>query len=279
MEFEQLEPDLQEWIRDAVRRGLQAQAIVDTLLSAGYPQRVSDAVDQYFLGRQGESRAAPPLRCSLSRWQASTLSTSDREVQILLQLRKPRVALFGNLLSERECDELIALSRPRIKPSRVVNRDSGSRDIHPQRTSSGAYFRCGATSLIQRIERRISDLLSVPVSRGEGLQVLNYLPGAEYKPHYDYFDPDSPGFEKVLKKGGQRFATLIIYLNDVQAGGSTTFPEVGLDILPRKGHGLFFSYCDAAGNLDELTLHGGSPVVAGEKWIATKWLRLGDYTG
>lgn len=83
----------------------------------------------------------------------------------------------------------------------------------------------------------------------------------------------------MLQQGGQRIATLIMYLNDVEAGGSTVFPEVGLDVLPRRGNAVYFAYCTETGVLDPRSLHGGSPVGAGEKWIATKWFRQGEYVG
>lgn len=66
---------------------------------------------------------------------------------------------------------------------------------------------------------------------------------------------------------------LVIYLNDVKDGGETIFPEIGLSIVPRAGHAVYFSYCNADNQLDSRSLHGGAPVRIGEKWIATKWLR------
>jgi prolyl 4-hydroxylase len=65
----------------------------------------------------------------------------------------------------------------------------------------------------------------------------------------------------------------------VPAGGSTVFPDLGLDVLPRKGNALYFAYATEEGQLDRRSLHGGSPVSAGEKWIATKWIRQRPYTG
>jgi prolyl 4-hydroxylase len=79
----------------------------------------------------------------------------------------------------------------------------------------------------------------------------------------------------VLKRGGQRVGTLIIYLRSPAKGGATVFPDAGLEVGPVKGHAVFFSYDrpePATG-----TLHGGAPVVDGEKWVATKWLREGAY--
>jgi prolyl 4-hydroxylase len=159
----------------------------------------------------------------------------------------------------------------------VVNAATGAYDVHEARTSSGTHFERGENALVRRIEARIAELTSLPVEHGEPIQILHYMPGAEYKPHYDYFDPKLPGNEKVLSMGGQRIATLVMYLNDVESGGSTVFPEIGLDVLPHKGNAVFFAYSSERGELDSRTLHGGSPVTSGEKWIATKWIRLGPY--
>lgn len=207
----------------------------------------------------------------------NTFQTIDRGVSMVFALAAPRVILFSNLLAAEECDELIALSRDKLEHSSVVNAETGAYEIHPHRTSAGAHFARGENDLIRRIEARIADLLHVPVERGEPLQILHYQPGGEYKPHYDYFDPAQPGSEAALKHGGQRVATLVMYLNDVEAGGSTVFPHVGLDVLPRKGNAVYFAYATDDGHLDARTLHGGSPVSAGEKWIATKWFRQQQY--
>jgi prolyl 4-hydroxylase len=209
----------------------------------------------------------------------NTFATSDREVSMLFALAAPRVILFGDLLSAEECDQLIELSRGKVARSSVVNATTGSYDVHPHRTSAGTHFARGENELIRRIEARIAELVEIPVERGEPLQILHYQPGGEYKPHFDYFDPAQPGNEAVLKHGGQRVATLVLYLNDVEAGGSTVFPEVGLDVLPRRGHAVYFAYTTEEGQLDKRSLHGGSPVGAGEKWIATKWFRQQPYGG
>ena len=279
MRFDQLQTDVQQWIQEAVSYGHPLNAIVNTLVTAGHQPAIADAVAHYLDELAASGQTVRPHSSAVVANASANQPTTDRTVQILFVLNTPRIVLFGNLLSHDECDSLIAYSRGRLKPSTVVNAVNGSYDRHEARTSYGASFKRGENDLIRRIEHRISELLSVPVSHGEPIQVLNYAPGAEYKPHFDYFDPANPGNESILKMGGQRFATLVIYLNDVAAGGSTVFPDIGLDVLPRKGHAIFFSYANPAGDLDALTLHGGSPVTEGEKWIATKWLRLGDYTG
>jgi prolyl 4-hydroxylase len=77
--------------------------------------------------------------------------------------------------------------------------------------------------------------------------------------------------------GGQRVATLIIYLNNVAQGGETIFPEINLKITPIQGNALYFAYTNSKNQVDPLTLHGGCPVLEGEKFIATKWMRQKEY--
>jgi prolyl 4-hydroxylase len=63
----------------------------------------------------------------------------------------------------------------------------------------------------------------------------------------------------------------------VAAGGETEFPELELAVMPRRGRGVYFEYCNADGAVDPRCLHAGRPVTEGEKWVATKWLRQRPY--
>ena len=102
--------------------------------------------------------------------------------------------------------------------SETVDNLTGGSEVNVARTSRGMFFERGETGLIDRIEQRIAAMLRWPVQNGEGLQVLHYQPGAEYKPHYDYFDPVHPGSAAILKRGGQRVGTLLMYLNTPRQG-------------------------------------------------------------
>jgi prolyl 4-hydroxylase len=207
--------------------------------------------------------------------QGTPLQVAGRSVQVLAALRHPRVVVLGGFLSDTECSRLVALAAPRLLRSQTVDNRTGGSEINAARTSDGMFFERGETPLIAAIEQRIAELLRWPLDHGEGLQVLRYRPGAEYLPHHDYFDPAHPGTASILQRGGQRVATLVMYLNTPAAGGATTFPGVGLEVAPVRGNALFFSY-DRAHPATQ-TLHGGAPVMAGEKWVATKWLREGIF--
>ena len=195
----------------------------------------------------------------------------DKWVRVLQQRNAPDLIEFEGLLSDVECEALIQAAQPRLSRSLTVDVQTGGHEIHPDRSSQGMFFERAENPLIVTIETRIAKLLQWPATHGENLQILRYPPGAQYLPHYDYFDPAQAGTVELLKRGGQRVATLIMYLHEPDSGGATIFPDIDLAVAPRRGNAVFFSY--AAPEASTLTLHGGEPVITGEKWIATKWLR------
>ena len=205
------------------------------------------------------------------------IDVDGHRVRVLGRMREPQIIIYGNVLSPEECDQLIALSKPKLKPSTIVENETGEEKVIGERSSAGTFFHREENAFIRKIETRLAKLMRLPIENGEGIQILHYVTGAEYRPHYDFFAPENPGGAAHMQKGGQRVATLVMYLNDVESGGATIFPEIDFSVAPRKGSAVYFSYCDAAGKLDRLTLHGGAPVKRGEKWIATKWVRQKAY--
>ena len=132
--------------------------------------------------------------------------------------------------------------------------------------------------VVWNIEQRLAHYAKMPVENSEILTILHYEIGDEYRPHHDYFDPAVPGRETALKRGGQRVATLMTYLNGVEQGGATEFPDAGLRIDPEPGTGLLFFNVLEDGSPDPLTRHAGTPVLSGDKWIATRWIREREWT-
>ena len=215
------------------------------------------------------------LPCPAAGGAGETLDGGDKWVQVVRRQHDPEVVVFANLLSAAECDALMLAAQPRLSRSLTVDTHTGDEALHPDRTSQGMFFERSENELIYRIEARIARLLRWPVKNGEGLQVLRYRKGAQYLPHYDYFDARDAGTLLLLARGGQRVATLVMYLKEPEAGGATVFPDLDLQIAPKRGQAVFFSYPQALPS--SLSLHGGDPVTGGEKWIATKWLRQHEF--
>lgn len=190
----------------------------------------------------------------------------------------PRIVVVHNFLSDEECDYLINLARPTLQRSTVVNPNGNTEKIDARRTSQGMFLmRYFRDKVVQAIEERLSQLTELPKENGESIQMLFYGLGAEYQPHYDYFNPAMPGEAIHLKRGGQRLATVIMYLNTPSQGGETIFPVAKVSVTPEKGKAVLFYNCSPSGETDSSTLHGGAPVIEGEKWIATKWFRLSRF--
>ncbi|MCX8099497.1 MAG: 2OG-Fe(II) oxygenase [Casimicrobiaceae bacterium] len=271
------------WLHENLARGHSPESLTTSMLAAGWSQEIARAALEEALGRTIQvnplrraevPRAAAVPEPDLSQ-SPSYIQTSDRRIEVWLTVKHPRIVVFGNVLSEEECDELIALAQPRLSRSLTVDNKTGGDEVNPARTSDGMFFARGENELCARIERRLAELVRWPVENGEGLQVLRYRHGAQYVPHYDYFDPDQPGTPKILARGGQRVGTIIMYLRVPERGGATVFPDIGLEVAPVKGAAVFFSYDRP--HPDTKTLHGGAPVTLGEKYVATKWMREREF--
>jgi prolyl 4-hydroxylase len=275
---QQVSPELRKWIIEQAQAGHSADSVVKAMLASGWNEDVAiEAMESTLRGHleqqaqsDGLAPAVPVPDPSLAE-SPLYLDAGDRRVAVLQVMYNPRVVVFGDLLSAQECEQLIELAMPRLARSLTVATKTGGEEVNADRTSNGMFFQRGETELVQRIEQRIARLVNWPEENGEGLQILHYGPGAEYKPHYDYFDPAEPGTPTILRRGGQRVATIVMYLAEPEKGGGTVFPDVHLEVAPKRGNAVFFSYERA--HPSTRTLHGGSPVLAGEKWIATKWLR------
>ncbi|XP_058093530.1 prolyl 4-hydroxylase 1 isoform X2 [Magnolia sinica] len=182
-----------------------------------------------------------------------------------------------------ECDYLRAIARPRLQVSTVVDVKTGKGIKSDVRTSSGMFLSSEERKypLVKAIEKRISVFSQIPVENGELIQVLRYEKNQFYRPHHDYF---ADTFN--LKRGGQRIATMLMYLSDNVVGGETYFPMAGdgecscggkmvkgMCVQPTKGDAVLFWSMGLDGATDQYSIHGGCEVLEGEKWSATKWMR------
>jgi prolyl 4-hydroxylase len=271
-------PALREWIIAQAQAGFPADVVLKSMMESGWKEDVAIAaleatLQEHLEGQKPADALLPVLVVPRPSVDDSPLyiDVGDRRVSVLSSMAKPHIVVFGNVLSDDECDALIAAAKPRLNRSLTVETKTGGEELNADRTSNGMFFRRDENEVVATLEKRLAALANWPIENGEGLQILHYRPGTEYKPHYDYFDPIEPGTPTILKRGGQRVATIIVYLSEPEKGGGTIFPDVQLEVAPKRGNAVFFSY-DCA-HPSSKSLHGGAPVIAGEKWIATKWLR------
>jgi len=280
--------ELRQWIVAQAQAGVAPESVLEAMKASGWHEDVAikaleETLRDHLTKHAAAQAAAPsnhepqpvPVPDAPLADSPSKIRILDRDVTVLMTMKHPRIIVLGGFLSDDECDKMVALAGPRMARSETVDNQTGGSEVNASRTSRGMFFERGETGVVDRVEKRIAALLGWPVQNGEGLQVLHYQPGAEYKPHYDYFDPVHPGSASILKRGGQRVGTLLMYLNTPKKGGGTIFPDVGFEVAPIKGNACFFSYDRA--HVNTKSLHGGSPVIEGEKWVATKWLREREF--
>ncbi|PIA35869.1 hypothetical protein AQUCO_03400037v1 [Aquilegia coerulea] len=182
-----------------------------------------------------------------------------------------------------ECDYLSAIAKPRLRISTVVDAKTGKGIKSDVRTSSGMFLHRDdrKSPIVQAIEKRIAVYSQIPAENGEPIQVLRYEKDQYYRPHNDYFSDTIN-----LKRGGQRIATMLMYLTDNVEGGETYFPMAGtgecrcgnktvkgMSVKPIKGDAVLFWSMGLDGQSDPNSIHGGCEVLGGEKWSATKWMR------
>jgi len=129
-----------------------------------------------------------------------------------------------------------------------------------------------ASPLLRDIERRLAKWSNIPVENGEAYYLLKYEQGQEYKPHTDWFSDDEAGHVHMGAQGN-RMATVLTYLHTPDEGGATIFPRSNIAVPAKAGDAVLFYDLDPANRPDEMSLHGGKPVIRGVKWAMTKWIR------
>lgn len=220
-----------------------------------------------------------------------SLEKKSLGVELITKSLMPLVIEVSSFLDKTECTHVIEKARPHMAVSSVshMDHDVGKADTN-WRTSS-TYFIPSDDDILQRLDRRVSDLTRIKVSHQEYGQVLRYDKGGRYAAHHDYFDPDmyksSEQVQTMTKKGlFNRLATVFFYLSDVEAGGQTNFPRAGgtgqprnfedcssgVSIDPKEGRIMIFYSQDPSGGFDEYSLHGGCAVKEGTKWSVNKWI-------
>lgn len=283
-QVEHVNEQINGWLRDAVATGADGDDLVEGLIALGRPPEIASLMvglarkGLYITSGQGvdarmvaRSRVGTPdIPHAKQHFDdggdgqfRKVMSTGDGNL---------KVVIYDDFIRPEEMAVLKSLTRDRLARSAVVGPGFAS-VTNQSRTSSGAFLDVGAHPLISALEARIAKVSGLPVSHGEAFQVLHYGNTEEYQPHYDFFEPSTEEEKRNLQGPGNRVATWLFYLNEVEEGGSTYFPKLDLAVHPKPGQALMFAYMGADGKLDYRSEHAGLPIIRGEKWVATKWLR------
>ncbi|XP_068757238.1 prolyl 4-hydroxylase subunit alpha-1-like [Montipora capricornis] len=184
----------------------------------------------------------------------------------------PDLYLLHDVITDKETEHLKKLAKPQLKRAFVTDINNGNQLPADYRTSQSAWIEDSVSPIAKRISQRLQAFtgLSLEPPHSEPLQVANYGMGGHYEPHFDYVQ-NSDG---TLPNGeiGDRVATVLFYLSDVDAGGSTVFLDIEEFVNPKKGDAVFWYNLDKNGRPDVRTRHAACPVIVGSKWVANKWI-------
>ncbi|XP_059294033.1 probable prolyl 4-hydroxylase 7 isoform X2 [Lycium ferocissimum] len=230
------------------------------------------------------------IKPSILKLTTDSWSASIDPRQVTQMSWHPRAFIYRKFLTNEECDHLISLAKDNLEKSMVTDNESGEAIESELRTSFGAFLDKAQDEVVANVEARIAAWTFLPEENGEPIQILRYERGQKYEPHHDFF------IDKVNQEiGGNRVATVLMYLSDVEKGGETVFPrseaaesqikgdnwsdcaKYGYAVKPRKGDALLFFSLHPNATTDLLSLHGSCPVIEGEKWSATKWIHVRSY--
>lgn len=216
---------------------------VEALLAATAPERarIGEEVRQRLLAAEG------------------VIQLDSRELDIFL---KP------NMLDELDCARLRIQIDAKRRPSTLL-RDSSDPEFRTSESCDVDRY----DPFVQSIEAKLNGLIGIAPENGETIQGQRYAAGQQFKPHHDYFDPREAYWEDMNATGGQRTWTAMVFLNEVEEGGQTFFPSTGVRVTPRMGTLLIWNNMGPDGQPNPYSLHQGSPVTAGTKYIITKWYR------
>lgn len=194
--------------------------------------------------------------------------------KLTLLHNSPPVLEIENFMSSNECEQYKALTKEGDDTSVKVNSATFSSMSQSKRTSTTWFCNFAQVpTLLAKAKRLLNNL---PIEQFEETQIVRYRTGEEFSWHYDEVPSSN------LCNGGQRIATLLVYLNTIQKGGGTIFRDLKdtkgnmLTMRPKKGSALLFFPALADGTPDDRTLHKGEIAVE-EKMIAQIWVHERPY--
>ena len=184
----------------------------------------------------------------------------------------PEIVIYHDLLREREINAVKEKARPMLKRATVHHPKTGELVFANYRVSKSAWLRPEMDPIAHEVITKVGDVTGLNMRYSESLQVANYGLAGQYEPHFDHSTIKAPKYFESF--GGNRIATMLMYMSEVERGGSTIFVSTGpgVAIRPEKGSGVFWYNLKRNGEGDKKTRHAACPVLLGHKWVSNLWI-------
>jgi prolyl 4-hydroxylase len=185
---------------------------------------------------------------------------------------EPLIYVFEDFLDAKEVDGLLDAAKPKMQQALVSAANSGVESA--RRSGSNCWLPHSYNQVIEELSLRVAEVVGIGLEFAESLQAIYYAESEEYAPHFDAWDATTERGQRCMAKGGQRMVTCLLYLNDVEEGGGTCFPKLDMEIRAKRGRMVLFHNCHPGSLIRHPnSLHGGMPVIRGEKWACNFWFR------
>ena len=207
---------------------------------------------------------------------------STLNLNVLFDSSHAKIWTADNFINENECDILRTYGKPKLTRATVADVDGGAIVSESRKAQQARYFFNSGKKLpleedpLYVVFKKIYNITNQMTGYGlspegqEGFMIIQYDKTDEYAPHCDGSCDDDQ-----VQKGG-RIATAVVYCTVPEVGGGTTFTKADVFVKPKQGMVTFFAYKGPDNMMDPgFTEHSGCPVIVGEKWISTAWMRYG----
>ena len=205
-------------------------------------------------------------KIAIGAWVANRLARNSRAFRI--PSKDLDIFIVRDVLSEGDCRKLIHLIDQDRIPSGLLS-PTGDPEFRTSESCNLNPF----NPAVAKIEAKITDIIGIEPNQGETIQGQRYAVGQQFKAHHDFFYEEADYWPEMVRTGGQRTWTAMVFLNEPERGGETLFEEAGVKVTPRRGNMLAWNNLDAEGAPNPFSLHRGLPVTGGVKYIITKWYR------
>jgi prolyl 4-hydroxylase len=266
MPAKQFDSRWRTWLRHNIDRGCAKDELFNILIREGFEP----------IEIQHEMKYSPEMHSTASIPSPALESAAQGgpSKELLPGLRRhesPLLELYtvDDFLTRKVCEDLVRLIKARLRPSTISSYGAPDTTFRTSRTCDLD----GSNAVVGKLDREICAAMKLSASYAEATQGQYYEVGQEFKPHTDYFETYELG-KFSTPTLGQRSWTFMVYLNEPESGGATAFTNAGFAVQPKTGRAVIWNNLGADGEPNPDTMHQGTPVLAGNKAIITKWFRL-----
>ncbi len=272
MSKKRLDPTWTQWLSENLRRGCAPEEILAILLDNGFHVgAIKKAMGAKFpahspIALTAEGRKPVPIDYQAV---ANPRLVRDHPHAVRYDTDLLQLYTIDHFLSDSECDALIAIISPHLRPSTITIPTADA----AFRTSQTCDLGLLNDAFVKSIDEKIADALGIRLPYSEGNQAQRYDVGQQFKQHTDFFEPGTDEYRQHARITGNRTWTFMVYLNNVDVGGGTRFFAIHHTFMPKKGQAVIWNNLHPDGTVNPHTAHAGTPVEAGHKVIITKWFR------